>query len=294
MRARFLVRRGSASEWASANPVLMPGELGFETDTGKLKVGNGLAVWDSLGYTGGTGGEIGPPGPEGPAGPPGSQGDPGPAGSPGEQGPPGVQGDPGPQGEVGPAGPAGQDGAPGLAGPGVPAGGTTGQVLAKIGGTDYATGWTTPGGGADAWTRVVLGSDFTTSGTANAAVAGLTFTPAAGKRYLVEVYLLLRTATATVGARPGFSWPTVSDGGGWMQAPNSATAYAMRSWGARTTQNAASTGLPTTADSHLAIGGAYLVAGASPSGSLGVTLASETSGTVVTMKAGSVLMYREI
>jgi hypothetical protein len=35
-------------------------------------------------------------------------------------------------------------GPPGPAGPGVPAGGTTGQVLEKTSGTDYATAWTTP------------------------------------------------------------------------------------------------------------------------------------------------------
>jgi hypothetical protein len=122
----------------------------------------------------------------------------------------------------------------------------------------------------------------------------MTFAPAANKRYLVEVYLLLRTALATVGPRPGFSWPTVADGGAWLQSPNSATAYAMRSWGARNTQNTGSTGVPDTTNSHLAIGGAYLVSGATPSGSFGVTLASETAGTSVTVKAGSVLMYREV
>lgn len=250
-----------------------------------------LDAWTPVTGGGGTPGPEGLPGPQGPEGPVGPQGDSGPQGPAGEVGAAGAQGS---QGIQGPAGEDGVAGDQGPAGPGVPAGGTTGQALVKTSSTDYATEWATPAaGGADPWTSVILGSDFTTSGTANAA-AGLAFTPAAGKRYLVEVYLLLRTATATVGARPGFSWPTISDGGAWMQAPNSVTAYALRSWGARTTQNAASTGLPTTADSHLAIGGAYLIAGASPSGSFGVTLASETSGTVVTLKAGSLLRYREV
>jgi hypothetical protein len=44
----------------------------------------------------------------------------------------------------------------------------------------------------------------------------------------------------------------------------------------------------------LASGQAYFLTGASPSGRFGLTLASETSGTAVTMKAGSLLMYREI
>jgi hypothetical protein len=47
----------------------------------------------------------------------------------------------------GAAGATGGPGATGAAGPGVPTGGTTGQVLAKTSGTDYATGWTTPSGG---------------------------------------------------------------------------------------------------------------------------------------------------
>jgi hypothetical protein len=151
------------------------------------------------------------------------------------------------------------------------------------------------GGGSDPWTKVILGADFTTSGTANAAVAGLQFTPAAGKRYLVQFYLLLRTATATVGPRPGISWPGgTTDGGAYMQAPNSATAFGFRSWGPLTTANAASTGVPNTTSSHLATGEAYFITGASPSGTFGITLASETSGTVVTVKAGSFLLYREI
>lgn len=46
------VRRGTASQWTSANPTLASGEWGFETDTGKVKIGNGSSAWNSLGYTG--------------------------------------------------------------------------------------------------------------------------------------------------------------------------------------------------------------------------------------------------
>jgi hypothetical protein len=46
------VRRGTASQWTSANPTLASGEWGFETDTGKVKIGNGSTAWNSLGYTG--------------------------------------------------------------------------------------------------------------------------------------------------------------------------------------------------------------------------------------------------
>jgi hypothetical protein len=46
------IRRGTASQWTSTNPTLASGEFGFETDTNKLKIGNGSTAWTSLGYTG--------------------------------------------------------------------------------------------------------------------------------------------------------------------------------------------------------------------------------------------------
>jgi len=46
------VRRGTASQWTSTNPTLAAGEWGFETDTGKVKIGNGSTAWTSLGYQG--------------------------------------------------------------------------------------------------------------------------------------------------------------------------------------------------------------------------------------------------
>ncbi|MCK0517851.1 hypothetical protein [Williamsia sp. DF01-3] len=49
---KIQLRRGNASQWASANPVLAAGEAGFESDTGQLKVGNGTAAWSALGYYG--------------------------------------------------------------------------------------------------------------------------------------------------------------------------------------------------------------------------------------------------
>jgi hypothetical protein len=49
------VRRGTASQWTSTNPTLAAGEWGFETDTGKAKIGNGSTTWTSLSYFGGSG-----------------------------------------------------------------------------------------------------------------------------------------------------------------------------------------------------------------------------------------------
>ena len=43
-------RRATAAQWTSANPTLAPGEIGFETDTSKFKIGNGVNAWDTLDY----------------------------------------------------------------------------------------------------------------------------------------------------------------------------------------------------------------------------------------------------
>lgn len=47
---RMQQRRGTAAEWTSANPILASGEFGFETDTGKFKIGNGSSNWAALAY----------------------------------------------------------------------------------------------------------------------------------------------------------------------------------------------------------------------------------------------------
>jgi hypothetical protein len=49
------IRRGTAAQWTSTNPTLASGEQGFETDTGKFKIGNGSTAWTSLAYAAGTG-----------------------------------------------------------------------------------------------------------------------------------------------------------------------------------------------------------------------------------------------
>ncbi len=43
-------RRGTSTQWTSANPTLAAGEIGFETDTGKFKMGNGSSTWTQLSY----------------------------------------------------------------------------------------------------------------------------------------------------------------------------------------------------------------------------------------------------
>jgi hypothetical protein len=46
------IRRGTASQWTSANPTLAAGEWGLETDTGKVKIGDGSTAWNSEPYIG--------------------------------------------------------------------------------------------------------------------------------------------------------------------------------------------------------------------------------------------------
>lgn len=47
---RIQVRRGTSSEWTTANPVLAAGEMGVETNTNKFKFGNGTDTWSALSY----------------------------------------------------------------------------------------------------------------------------------------------------------------------------------------------------------------------------------------------------
>lgn len=43
-------RRDTASRWARLNPILAEGEPGLETNTGRLKIGDGSTRWLALEY----------------------------------------------------------------------------------------------------------------------------------------------------------------------------------------------------------------------------------------------------
>lgn len=47
------LRRDVAADWASVNPVLGVGEAGVETDTRRIKIGDGSTAWNSLLYLAG-------------------------------------------------------------------------------------------------------------------------------------------------------------------------------------------------------------------------------------------------
>lgn len=111
-------KRMSASDWANSPLVLLDGELGVESDTGKVKVGNGHDRFSALQYLTGPKGDKGERGETGPKGADGvlrfedltsqqretlkgAQGPVGPAGPIGPQGPTGPAGTQGIKGETG-------------------------------------------------------------------------------------------------------------------------------------------------------------------------------------------------
>jgi hypothetical protein len=185
------LRNGTASAWTARNPILKRGEPGFEVDTNKLKVGDGIRSWADLDYVTG---EIlqGPPGPKGDKG---DQGDPGSTGDTGLQGPQGdagadgatgatgLQGPKGDKGDTGNVGPAGADGSTGAQGPAGPAGETYplsgyGFIASSFplesasGDSDHGPNWTTrvwvPAGKAIA----AIGTFVTISGSAGSGYNG--------------------------------------------------------------------------------------------------------------------------
>ena len=48
--ARIQQKYDTAANWARNNLVLLSGELGIESDTGLIKIGNGSSAWNSLTY----------------------------------------------------------------------------------------------------------------------------------------------------------------------------------------------------------------------------------------------------
>lgn len=149
MAVKIQHRRGTSTEWTTANPLLSVGEVGYETDTGKFKVGNGTSFWSSLPYSSGPTGPTGPTPtvavgttttsvaganatvvnsgtstaavfnftiPRGSTGPTGPIGETGPTGPIGDTGPTGPIGETGPTGPIGDTGPTGPQGPQGLTG----------------------------------------------------------------------------------------------------------------------------------------------------------------------------------
>lgn len=54
-KQKVQIRRGTTAEWTARNTLLLAGELGYEYDTNKLKVGDGVTRWAGLQYLNTTG-----------------------------------------------------------------------------------------------------------------------------------------------------------------------------------------------------------------------------------------------
>lgn len=50
------MRSKTAASWTSQNPIVQGGEIGYETDTGMAKIGDGTSHWVDLPYIVGPGG----------------------------------------------------------------------------------------------------------------------------------------------------------------------------------------------------------------------------------------------
>lgn len=50
MAVRFQLRRDTAANWSANNPILADGEPGIETDSSRIKIGDGVSTWNSLAY----------------------------------------------------------------------------------------------------------------------------------------------------------------------------------------------------------------------------------------------------
>ena len=51
VKSANLLRKDTADNWTKKNPLLRKGEEGYETDTGRRKVGDGTSTWNGLFYT---------------------------------------------------------------------------------------------------------------------------------------------------------------------------------------------------------------------------------------------------
>ena len=51
-KMRIKIRRDTSARWYEVNPLLLVGEQGYESDTGKMKIGDGSTRWVGLPYFG--------------------------------------------------------------------------------------------------------------------------------------------------------------------------------------------------------------------------------------------------
>ena len=201
---RIQLRRDLAANWARVNPILASAEGGYETDTGKIKYGDGSTAWNALSYTL----EPGPAGPKGDTGAAGAIGATGAQGADGSVGATGATGATGAAGATGATGEAstvaGLQGEAGVAGA---AGATGAQGIQGATGPQGIPGLTGATGAASA----VAGPTGPTGPTgANAVIKGnITVYPPSNSPATGDLWLVSNTGVA------GLPASTIGDGFVW-------------------------------------------------------------------------------
>lgn len=55
LKVQLRVPSNTSAGWGSVNPILLKGEIGWESDTNKIKIGDGTTPWADLDYVLGSG-----------------------------------------------------------------------------------------------------------------------------------------------------------------------------------------------------------------------------------------------
>jgi len=128
----------------------------------------------------------------------------------------------------------------------------------------------------DPWTYVKLAADFGTDSATPVNVPGLSFTPAVGKEYVVEAFLLTQSSDVAVGVKPGVSWPTgLTDGAARLDSTNGATSTAILNNNFNAAGSVSGTDMPGAAQSYPATLVATMLTGAAAAGNFQITLSRE-------------------
>jgi len=183
MASKIQIRRGTAAQWVTANPLLMIGEMGYETDTNLLKAGDGVTLWVSLPYFNGIQGVTGATGATGAKGATGATGA-GIQGNTGATGSQGIQGNTGPtgagiqgiQGVTGATGATGSQGIQGNTGAGIQGntGATGSQGIQGNTGSTGATGAGIQGNTGATGSQGITGATGNTGATGSQGATGNT------------------------------------------------------------------------------------------------------------------------
>jgi hypothetical protein len=176
--------------------------------------------------------------------------------------------------------------------------GTAGQVL-QTGGAGANPSWVSVSG--DPWTIRRLTSDFTTTNSTLTLVSDGTnlmrHRPAANTVTEYQIFLMIQTATATNNPRTAWEWATslVEGAVQIFQTSSGSGVQAYESGNISAAVQIPAGGLPTGATTWpVRIWAVTVAGGTAPGGFNQVSMAAETAGTTMTVKAGSFMKWRTL